>query len=367
MVDLHIERMAKTLVKYCTKVKKGDKVFIQSTTLAISLVEAIYKEVILEGAHPELYLGTDNARDIFFAFAQDHQLEYTSPFLKYYVENADVIITVLADYNVKNLTNVSPHKIAKMQKARQEINETIFRRDGEGTLRWTLTVFPTHAMAQEASMSLLECENFVYSACFLDNADPPAEWKKLSQTQERITNYLGEKSKLHIVGEDTDLRATIQGRKWVNEDGRRNFPSGEVFTCPVEDSVEGTIRFTYPGIYMGKEIEDITLHFEQGKVVKASAKRGDDLLQELLNLDEGARTAGEIGIGTNYGITKFTKNILFDEKIGGSIHLALGLPVAGTGGKTRSAIHWDILKDMKSDGKIYADGELFYENGAFLI
>jgi aminopeptidase len=364
---MYIERMAKSLVEYCTEVKTDDKVLIQSTTLAVPVIEAIYKEIVLKGAHPELYLGTDNARDIFFAYAQDHQLEFTSPFLKYYVENVDVIIIVLAEYNLKNLTSVNPEKIAKMQKARQEINETFFRRDGEGTLKWTVTVYPTHAMAQEASMSLLEYEDFVYSACFLDNPDPVTEWKKFSQAQERITTHLNGKSTLHLVGEDTDLRATIRGRKWVNEDGHRNFPSGEVFTGPVEDSVEGTIRFTYPGIYMGKEIEDITLTFDQGRVVEASAKKGEELLQELLNLDEGAQRVGEIGIGTNYGITRFTKNMLFDEKMGGTIHVALGLSIPETGGKNISAIHWDILKDMKHKSKIYADDELFYENGTFLI
>lgn len=367
MADIYIERMAQVLVEYSSGVKKNDKVFIQSTTLGIPLVEAIYKEVVIKGAHPELFLGTDNARDILFAYAQDHQLEYTSPFLKFYVENVDVIITVLAEYNLKNLTNVNPEKIAKMSKARQEINNTIFKRAEEGTLNWTLTVYPTHAMAQEASMSLLEYTDFVYSACFVDNPDPVTEWEKLSKNQERIVTYLNGKSTLHITGEDTDLTAEIKGRKWINSDAHRNFPSGEVFTGPVEDSVEGTIRFTYPGIYMGNEIEDIALTFEKGKVVKASAKKGDNLLQEMLNIDEGARKVGEIGIGTNYGITTFTKNILFDEKIGGTMHLALGMSILETGGTNMSAIHWDILKDMKKEGRIYADDELFYENGKFLI
>jgi aminopeptidase len=279
----------------------------------------------------------------------------------------DVVITIDADYNPKNLTNVNPEKIAKVQKARKVISETFMRRDGEGTLRWCLTVYPTHAMAQEASMSLMEYEDFVYQACFVKNSDPVAQWKKLSQTQEKIVTYLKDKSLLRIEGEDTDLTASIEGRTWINSDAHRNFPSGELFTGPVEDSVEGTIRFTYPGIYMGREIEDISLTFEKGMVVKASAKKGDDFLQEMLNIDEGARKVGEIGIGTNYGITKFTKNILFDEKIGGTIHLALGFSIPVTKGKNISAIHWDILKDMKSGGRLYADGELFYEDGKFLI
>jgi len=359
--------MAKVVVDYCTKMEENDKVLIQTTTLAVPLVEAIYKESLKKGAHPEMSLYTDNMFALFYTYAKDHQLTYTSPFMKYYVENLDIIISILADYNLKHLTNVKPEKIATRSKAQEVINATIMKRAHEGTIEWTLTVYPTHALAQEAGMSLLEYEEFVYHACFVDTADPIAEWKKLSETQEKIVQHLNGKSTLHIVGEDTDLTMDITGRKWMNSDGHRNFPSGEVYTGPVEDSAEGTIRFTYPGIYMGKEVEDITLTFEKGKVVKAHAKKGDELLQEMLAIDEGARRIGEAAIGTNYGICKFTKNMLFDEKIGGTIHLALGRSILDTGGINNSAIHWDLLKDMKDGGLIYADGELFYKNGKFLI
>lgn len=359
--------MAEIVVDYCTKMEENDKVLIQTTTLAVPLVEAIYKESLKKGAHPEMSLYTDNMFALFYAYAKDHQLQYTSPFMKYYMENLDVIISILADYNLKHLTSVSPERIATRSKAQKVINNTMMRRAHEGTLEWTLTVYPTHALAQEAGMSLLEYEEFVYHACFVDTTDPIAEWNKLSKTQEKIVQYLNGKSTLHIVGEDTDLTVKMQGRKWMNSDGRRNFPSGEVYTGPVEDSAEGTIRFTYPGIYMGREVEDITLTFEKGEVVKAHAKKGDELLQEMLGTDEGARRLGEAAIGTNYGITKFTKNMLFDEKIGGTIHLALGRSILETGGINESAIHWDLLKDMKIDSRIYADDELFYENGKFLI
>jgi aminopeptidase len=342
-------------------------VLIQSTTLAVPLVEAVYKESIIKGAHPEVSLSTGNMQNLFYTYAQPHQLDYESPFRKYYVDNIDAVITILADYNVRHLTSVSPEKVVRRTKALEEINSTISKRASEGTLEWTLVVYPTHAMAQEASMSLLEYEEFVYHACFVDMPDPVAEWKKMSAIQENIVNYLNRKSTLHIVGEDTDLTVTIQGRKWINSDGRRNFPSGEVFTGPQENSAEGTIRFTFPGIYSGKEVEDITLTFEKGEVTQAHAKKGDDLLQKMITVDEGARRVGEIAIGTNYGITKFTKNILFDEKIGGTIHLALGRSILDTGGTNASAIHWDMIKDMKGEGQIYADGELFYENGTFLI
>lgn len=358
--------MAKVLTEYCTDVKERDKVLIMGTTLAVPLVEAVYRESVIKGAHPEIILQTENATSIFYRYAQEHQLSYTSPFMKYYMENLDVIISVLADYNMKNLTNVNPEKIAKKSKAQEEINATLLRRAYERTLRWCLTAYPTHAMAQEASMSLLDYEEFVYNACFINSDDPVSEWRKLSQLQEEISAFLEKKSELHLVGESTDLTMHIGGRTWINSDGRENFPSGEVFTGPVEDTAEGTIRFTYPGIYMGNEVEDIALTFRKGVVTEAHAEKGNDLLQKMLNVDEGAKRIGEIAIGTNYGITKFTKNILFDEKIGGTIHMALGRSIPDSGGKNSSAIHWDILKDMKN-GKMYADGELFYENGKVLI
>lgn len=359
--------MAQALVEYSAGINEKDTVLIRGTTLAVPLVEAIYEESMKKGAYPEVTLTTDNMLDVFFTYAQPHQLEYTSPFMKYYVEQVDKIITILAEYNTKHLTSISPQKLAKRSKAQEPINATVLQRAQDETLQWVLTVYPTHALAQEASMSLLEYEDFVYHACFVDRPDPVAEWKNLSKTQERLVNYLNGKSEIHIVGEDTDLKVQVKERKWINSDGHQNFPSGEVFTSPVEDSAEGTIRFTYPGIYMGKEVEDITLTFEKGVVVNAHAERGDDLLQGMLEVDEGARRIGEVAVGTNYGITKFTKNILFDEKIGGTIHLALGRSLPSTGGKNESAIHWDLLKNMETDGQLYADGELFYEKGKAII
>ena len=366
-IDTCIERMAQTLVDYCTRVKEDDKVWIRSTTLGTPLVEAVYKACIIRGAHPEVILRTDNMENLFYQHAQDHQLEYTSPFTKYFVEHADVMMTILADFNLKRLTTVDPQKVVKRSKAEHIINATASKRAYEGALQWILTVYPTQAMAQEASMSFLEYQDFVYSACFADRSNPRAEWQKLSLTGRKIAYFLNKKTMLHIVGEDTDLRLKILGRRWINADGHRNFPSGEVFTSPIEDSAEGTIRFTYPGIHRGKEVAGIVLTFEKGNVVKASADKGDDLLQEMLNTDEGAKRIGEVALGTNYGITRFTKNILFDEKIGGTIHVALGRSILGTRGRNNSAIHWDLVKDMRAEGRIYADGELFYENGTFLI
>jgi len=216
-------------------------------------------------------------------------------------------------------------------------------------------------------MSISEYEDFVYGAGYIDRKDPIAEWKELEKKQEGICKILDGKKRLRIVSKDTDLKMSIEGRKWVNCCGTANFPDGEVFTGPVEDSVEGHIRFSFPGIYEGREIEDIQLPFKKGRVIKAVAAKGEELLEQLLETDKGARYVGEIAAGTNYNIQKFTKHMLFDEKIGGTVHLAIGRSIPESLGKNQSAIHWDMLCDMKKGGEIYADGELVYKDGKFLI
>jgi aminopeptidase len=242
----------------------------------------------------------------------------------------------------------------------------LFRREAEGKYRWGGLPYPVDAMAQEAEMALPEYEDFVYSSCLVDREDPVAEWKKVRVEQQKVCDFLNKVSKIRVVGEDTDLSYSVKDRKWINCCGEKNMPDGEVFTAPVEDSVNGSIRFTFPGLFYGREIEDIRLSFKDGRVVKASAAKGDELLQQLLKID-GADRLGEAAIGTNYGISRFTKHMLFDEKMGGTVHMALGLnPIPETGGLNKSALHWDILKDMKKGGEIYADDKLFYKDGKFL-
>ena len=227
--------------------------------------------------------------------------------------------------------------------------------------------YPISAQAQEAAMSLEEYEDLVYKSCLVDKEDPVAEWKRIHEQQEKICHFLNQMEEIHVLGEDTDLTFSVKGRKWVNCSGKENMPDGEVFTSPVEDSANGTVRFTLPGIYSEREVEEIRLTFKYGKVVKASAAKGDELLQQLLKI-EGADRLGETAIGTNYGITRFTKDMLFDEKMGGTIHMALGQnPTPETGGLNESALHWDILKDMNEGGEICADRKLFYKNGKFVI
>jgi aminopeptidase len=253
------------------------------------------------------------------------------------------------------------------QASRVDIVELRMKREAEGKFRWTGLPYPGRAEAQEAEMALEEYEDFVYGGCLVDGDDPVSEWKKVREEQQRLCDYLNKAKKIRLVGEDTDLTYSVDGRKWINCCGEKNMPDGEVFTAPVENSVDGAVRFTFPGLFYGKEIEDIRLAFEDGRVVRASAAKGDDLLQQILKI-EGADRLGEAAFGTNYGISKFTKNMLFDEKMGGTVHMALGFnPIPETGGLNKSTVHWDILKDMRKDSEIYADDELIYKDGKFTI
>jgi aminopeptidase len=320
---------------------------------------------LLSDAYP-LIIPKLDVQYTFFKYAKEHQLKFVSPFTKFILETMDVLISISCEPNPKRLTNIDPSKIKMHAASRREIMEDFLKRHAEGKLKWTGLPYPINAQAQEAAMALAEYEDFVYSSCLVDKEDPIAEWKKIRKQQEKICESPNQASEIRIVGEDTDLTFNVKDRRWINCSGKVNMPDGEVYTTPLEKSANGIVRFTFPGIVAGREVEDITLKFKDGKVVKASAAKGHELLQQTLKI-EGADRIGEAAIGTNYGITRFTKNMLFDEKMGGTIHIALGASVPESGGLNKSAIHWDILKDMKKDGEIYADGKLFYKNGKFLI
>jgi aminopeptidase len=365
MVDQRVEKLAKLSVGYSVNVKPKELVVIQGSDLAFPMIRELYKECLLRDAYPFILPSLD-VQYTFFKYAKDHQLTYVSPFEKFLGGNVDVMIGLFCDPNPKRLTGVNPQKVRLRASARKELSDLILKREAEGKYRWTGLPFPIEAQAQEAAMSLPEYEDFVYSSCLVDRDDPAAEWMRIRGEQEKICTFLNRASEVRFVGEDTDLTLGVKGRKWINCCGEKNMPDGEVFTSPIEDSVNGEIRFTFPGIYSGREVEDIRLKFKGGKVVEASAAKGDELLHELLKV-EGADRVGEIAIGTNYGITRFTKSMLFDEKMGGTMHMALGFsPIPEAGGLNKSAIHWDILKDMKKGGEIYADGKLFYKDGKFL-
>jgi len=367
MRDTRLQKLANLIINYSLGIKKGEYLQIQGSLITEPLLKELYREAIRAGAYPEITPFIEDAFEILLKEGNDDQLKFISPLMKTTAEKYDASISLLGGHNTKAEANVDSKNIAKRTRAMKEYIEIKNKREEAGEYRWCLTQFPTHSDAQEGNMSLEEYEDFVFGAGLIDKEDPVAEWEKISESQQKIVNYLNSKKELHIVSKDTDLKMSIDGRKWVNCDGKVNFPDGEVFTGPVEDSVEGHIRFSFPGIYAGKEIEDIRLTFKKGKVVKAEAEKGEDLLLTLLDTDEGSRRLGEIAIGTNYGIQKFTKNMLFDEKIGGTIHAALGMSIPETKANNTSSIHWDMLCDMREGGKIYADGELFYENGQFLF
>ncbi len=365
MVDQRIEKLAQLCVHYSVNVKPNEQVIIRGTEQAFPLINEIYKECLLCGAHPFVLANLD-LQYTFYKYAKENQLSFASPFRKFVAENVDVDIGIFCEPSPKALSNVDPAKFRMRAVSGKEVMDIFHRRVAEGKLRWTGLSYPINAEAQEASMSLQEYEDFVYSSCLVDRQDPIAEWKKIHTQQQKICDFLNQTNEIRLVGEDTDLKFNAKGRKWINCSGHENMPDGEVFTTPIENSVNGTVRFTYPAIYAGREVEDVRLAFKDGKVVKASAAKGDEFLQQTLKI-EGADRIGEAAIGTNYGITRFTKNMLFDEKIGGTIHMALGNAYPETGGQNKSPIHWDMLKDMNKHGEIYADDKLFYKNGKSLI
>ncbi|RZN46218.1 aminopeptidase [archaeon] len=367
MADEYMKKMASLLVNYSTQVKEGDAVVIAADASARDMMLEIYREVLRAGGIPMIVPQFEDASYIFYATASDAQLDAVHPLMDDIAKKTDVSIQLLAGTNLKSLSTIDPSRIARRSKAQSYLMDIFMERQAKKELRWVLGPYPSPAYAQEASMSTEAYEEFVYKACLLDADDPVAEWQRLSKVQQVVCDYLEKCSELRYVGVDTDLTMSIKGRTWINCDGDNNMPDGEVFTGPVEDSVNGTIRFTYPAIYHGNEVEDVRLTFKDGKVVEARASKGEAFLNKMLDTDEGARYVGEAAIGTNAGITHFSKNMLFDEKMGGTIHIALGAGYPETGSTNKSSIHWDILKDMKDGGKVYADDELIYEDGTFLI
>ena len=368
MPDPRILKLAKALVNYAIPVQAGDWFQIRTTDLAAPLVREVYREALLASAlHVETRIGVDGLGEIFFTHASDEQLTHISEAERLAETKVNAALSILAPHNVKSLSGVDPKRQALASRARAELSKIFMERSAAGELRWCVTQYPTHASAQEAGMSLAAYEEFVYGAMLLQAGDPVQAWQAQAQEQQRIADFLAETRDLHIVGKDTDLRMNIAGRQWVNGDGRKNFPDGEVFSAPVEDSVQGIVSYTYPAIFGGREVDGIRLTFEQGRVVNAHARTGEEFLNEMLDMDAGARVLGEVGIGTNNGIQRFTKNMLFDEKIGGTVHLALGAGYPETGSSNESSLHWDMLVDLREEGEIFADGRSVMKRGKWSV
>lgn len=356
MADPRITKLASILVRHSMRVKKGDRVLISSSTeLAKPLVLEVYREVLKAGGHPLTSISFEETSTIFYSAATKAQLNDFPETRMFEAKNIDCFATIRAAANKKAMSNVNPKVISERSKVLRPISEEIVNNK-----RWVLCNFPTNALAQEADMSLEEYEDFVYGATNID-------WNAVKKKELKLKRALDKANEVHIVGRETDLKIGIKGRKAIGCYGERNMPDGEVFLSPLEDSAEGHIYYDMPAIYQGREVIGVRLRFKAGKVVEASAEKNEDFLIAMLDTDEGGRFLGELGIGVNYGIKNFTKDILFDEKIGGTVHLAVGRSYEEAGGKNISAIHWDMIKDLRKGGAIYLDGKMIQKNGRFLI
>jgi aminopeptidase len=361
------DRWANVLVDYSTEVTARDQVAIAGGVEAEPLLRAIYRAVLRRGANAVMTPTFTEAQTDLLTTASDEQLRYISPLERWAREEATVTIDVLASSNTRALSAIDPARQAIWNRARAELREIAAQRAARGERRWTLTLFPTAAHAQDADMATDEFAAFLEAACMLDRPDPVAAWQELSTRQARMIDWLKERSDIRIMAPGTDLRLSVTGRTWMNSDGKRNFPSGEVFTGPIEDSAEGHVHFTYPVVTQGREIADIRLRFAAGVVVDASASKNEAFLLETLDTDPGARRLGEFAFGTNTGISRWTKNILLDEKMGGTMHMALGAGYPETGSTNRSALHWDMICDLRDGGRATLDGEVVLEDGEYRI
>ena len=358
--------MADVVVGFCADVREGDLVTLESTALAAPMVKALYRRVLEAGAQPLVRISLEGMTESLLEYGNDEQLGWVNPAREDDIETVDVRIALLAPGNTRRLSNVDPARQARADRSNERLRNRYLERAAAGELRWVLTAYPTEASAQEASMSLAQYEDFVYGSAFLDDPDPVARWHEFGERLDRVAAFLATKRELRVVAEGTDLRVVTEDRTWIPSKGRENFPDGEVFTGPVETGVEGEIRFTYPGVFNAREVDDVRLRFEAGEVVEATAARGQEFLREMIAMDEGAKRVGEFAFGLNDSVQMFTRNTLFDEKIGGTIHLALGTAYPETGGLNRSALHWDLICDLRSGGEVFADGELVYRDGKFL-
>jgi aminopeptidase len=367
MKDTRVEKVADIIVDYSMKISTGDKVAIHSSYLAEPLILALYRRCLERGAHPMIRATLPHASPIFYGVASDAQLEYIWETEKWLIENLDVSISIICEANTRQLTRIDPARQVIARRARQPLTETYMRRSASGEFRWNVTLFPTDAHAMEAQMSLEEYEDFYYGACLVDTEDPVAEWKKVAERHERLVEWMKGRNEIHIEGEGTDLILEAGGRTFLAANGDANFPDGEIFTGPIEDKTRGVVTFSYPAIYGGQSVEGIRLEFEKGRVVDATAEKNEEFLIKTLDTDPGARVLGELGIGTNYGITAFTGEILLDEKIGGTVHLAVGASYPESGGTNQSAVHWDMVCDLRKGGRITVDGDPLMEDGKLLV
>lgn len=367
MKDPRIEKLADILVDYSVEVKTDDLVMIRGAYVAEPLILALYRRCLERGAHPMIRASIPAAEPLFYKHAREHQLNFVWETDRWLMENLDASFNILSEVNTRHLSKVDPQNQVIHSRARKPLMDRYMQRSADGSYRWNVTLFPTEAYAMDAEMSLEDYQDFYFAACFVDAEDPVGEWRKIADRHKRLVAWMDGRNEIHIEGEGTDLVLEVGGRTFIPADGTSNFPDGEIFTGPHEDKTRGVVSFTYPAIYGGQAVEGIKLEFEDGKVVTARAEKNEEFLIKKLDTDPGARILGELGIGTNYGIDSFTGEILLDEKIGGTIHLALGASYPETGGMNESAVHWDMVCDLRTGGRITADGDVLMENGELLV
>jgi aminopeptidase len=367
MSDPRVAKLGELLVNYSLELQPGQLLRIDAGTVAAPLVTEAYRSALRAGGHPRTRIDVEGLDVITVAEANEDQLVFVSEIDRFEVEQVDAVMTIWADRNTRALSGADPARVSRRIGSRRELTKRFWERIDAGQAKWVGTRFPTEAHAQDAEMSLAEYEEFVYAACHVrPDDDPVAHWREVSAELNSRARELETFRELRIVGPDTDLRLNVEGRRWLAADGKLNMPDGEIFTSPVETGTEGEIRFSFPAIFHGRGVEDVRLRFAGGRVVAAEAKTANDYLQSLLDMDEGARILGEVAFGLNYEIDRFTRDILFDEKIGGTLHLALGSSFRQLGGENDSGLHWDMICDLRADGEVYADGELVWKAGRFV-
>jgi len=367
MRDPRVANLAKILVNYSTKVGEGETCVIEGSSSAEPLVAAVYDEVLAAGGHAVVSMSFEGQPATFFKGATDAQLEWVSPLSEWSALEADCRIAIGSDTNTRELSGIAPERQTKRQGATRHLMEATMRRAAEGEHRWVYTLFPTNAYASDAEMSLAEFEDFYFGACLATDGDPLSAWKRASEECHRLAEWIDGRREVHVTAPGTDITLGIEGRTFIPCDGEHNMPDGEFFTGPIEDSVEGEVTFHLPAMIGGREVTGVNLRFESGKVVDATAERNEDYLIKLLDTDEGSRRLGELGVGTNYGIDRGTRDVLLDEKIGGTVHMAVGASYPESGGTNESAVHTDLVCDLRQGGRIEVDGEVFQEDGAFKV
>jgi aminopeptidase len=373
VADIRVQKFAKVLVEHSARIVPGDRVFLEGTTAAEPLLRELYIQILEKGGHPQVMMSIPGTMpfsqdEMILTYAKsDAQLDYVPPFYKLAYDQFESRIRVHSATNTKGQTNMDSQKSTRRAKALSTITEVQFRRGGAGEFKWVTTLYPTDAYAQDASMSLKEYEDFVFGAVHANEDDPVAFWKTTEGKQQAAVNFMKGKNQVILRGPNVDLTLSVKGRTFVNSFGTYNMPDGEVYTGPVEESVNGWVKYTYPANYGGVSVEGAELIFSNGRVEQAKADKNLDYLLKTLETDAGSRFIGEFAIGTNFDIDRFTGNILFDEKIGGSFHMALGAGYPETGSKNKSAVHWDMICDLRKDSEILVDGELFYKDGQFVF